>query len=89
MDVSTVQRGVLMAAHDGSDYAGNAERRDIGDTTLEQLRADVTHLSAESMTGEPFVLFLEMRRVRDRIYRLLDRRLCPAMRLSYISWLVA
>lgn len=28
-------------------------------------------------TGEPFAVFLDMRRVRDRIYRLLDRRLWP------------
>ena len=27
--------------------------------------------------GEPFAVFLELRRVRDRIYRLLDRRLWP------------
>jgi hypothetical protein len=68
----TVEREVLMAAHEGSDHAEQAERRDIGEATLEQLHADVARLSVESMTGEPFPLFREMRRVRARIYRLLD-----------------
>ena len=66
-----------MAAHEGSEHAEQAERRDIGEATLEQLHADVARLSAESMTGEPFPLFREMRRVRARIYRLLDGNLRP------------
>jgi hypothetical protein len=74
---STVETEVLMTAHEGSDHAQEAERRDIGEATLEQLRADVARLSVESMTGEPFPLFLEMRRVRDRIYRLLEQQLWP------------
>jgi tetratricopeptide (TPR) repeat protein len=66
-----------MAAHEGSDHAEQAERRDIGDATLEQLRADVVRLSAELMTAEPFPLFREMRRLRSRIYAALDRQLWP------------
>jgi len=77
MGDSTVEREVLMAAHEGGEHAEQAERRDLGEATLEQLRADVTRLSAESMTGEPFPLFMEMRRVRARIYRLLDGHLRP------------
>jgi hypothetical protein len=72
-----VEREVLMAAHEGSEHAEQAERRDIGEATLEQLRADVVRLSLESMNGEPFPLFLEMRRVRSRIYAALERRLWP------------
>jgi hypothetical protein len=34
-------------------------------------------LSAELMTGDPFAMFLEMRRVRDRVYRLLEGHLRP------------
>jgi hypothetical protein len=41
-----------MAAHEGSDHAEQAERRDIGDATLERLRADVVRLSAALMTAE-------------------------------------
>jgi hypothetical protein len=66
-----------MAAHEGSEHAEQAERRDFGDATLEQLRTDVVRLSAELMTGDPFSMFLEMRRVRDRIYRLLEGHLRP------------
>ncbi len=73
----TVEREVLMAAHEGSHHAEQAERRDIGDATLEQLRADVIRLSRQYMTGEPLPLFLEMRRVRSRMHAALDRRLWP------------
>jgi transcriptional regulator with XRE-family HTH domain len=74
---STVRREILMAAHESSEHAEQAERRDFGDATLEQLRADVVRLSAELMTGDPLSLFLEMRRVRDRVYRLLEGHLRP------------
>src|SRR5437762_338595 len=71
----TVEREVLMAAHEGSHHAEGAERRDIGEATLEQLRADVVRLSREYMTAEPMPLFREMRRVRNRMLGALDRRL--------------
>jgi hypothetical protein len=74
---SMVEREVLMAAHDGSDHAEQAEEHGIGEATFEQLRADLVRLSRLTDTGEPFTVFLDMRRVRDRIYRLLDRRLWP------------
>jgi transcriptional regulator with XRE-family HTH domain len=77
IDQSTVRHEVLMAAHEGSEHAEQAERHDFGDATLEQLRADVVRLSAELMTGDPFSMFLEMRRVRDRVYRLLEGHLRP------------
>lgn len=66
-----------MAAHESGEHAEQAERRDIGEATLEQLRADVTRLSRAYMTGEPFPLFLDMRRVRNRMHAALDRRLWP------------
>ena len=74
---SAVEREVLMAAHEGGEQAEQAEQRGIGDATLDQLRADVTRLSREYMTGDPFPLFLEMRRVRNRINEALDRRMWP------------
>ncbi len=73
----SVKREVLMAAHEGSEHAERAERRDVGPATMEQLRADVVRLSAEFMTGEPLASFLEMRRVRARIFRVLDQQLWP------------
>jgi hypothetical protein len=72
-----MEREVRMGAHEGSEHAERAEQRDIGDATLEQLHADVTRLSRDYMTGEPFALFLEMRRVRNRVHDALDRRLWP------------
>jgi len=74
---SWITREVLMAAHESSEHAERAEHREIGDATLEQLRADVIRLSRASMTDEPFPVFLEMRRVRDRMHAALDRRLWP------------
>jgi len=74
---SVVEREVWMAAHEGSDHAEQAEEHGIGEATSEQLRADLVRLSRQSDTGEPFPLFLDLRRVRSRVYRLLDRRLWP------------
>jgi transcriptional regulator with XRE-family HTH domain len=73
----TVRQEVLMAAHEGSDQAAQAEEHGIGEATLEQLRADLARLSRMSDTGEPFSVFLDARRVRERVYQLLDRRLWP------------
>jgi transcriptional regulator with XRE-family HTH domain len=74
---SAISRGVLMAAHEGSEHAERVEQRGIGEATLEQFRADVTHLSVQYLTGEPATLFMEMRRVRNRITEALDRRQWP------------
>jgi hypothetical protein len=68
---------VLAAAHDASARAWQAEQRGIGDSTLEQLRADVTRLSRDYMTASPLPLFREMRRVRDRMHDVLDHRIWP------------
>jgi transcriptional regulator with XRE-family HTH domain len=74
---SAIRRGVLMAAHEGSEHAERVEQRGIGEATLEQFRADVRNLSVQYMTGEIFGLFMEMRRVRNRITEALDRRQWP------------
>jgi transcriptional regulator with XRE-family HTH domain len=78
MGDSAVRQEVLMAAHEGSDRAEEYEQHGIGEVTFEQLRADVMRLSRLCDTGPPLTAFLDMRRVRARIYRLLDRRLWPA-----------
>ena len=72
-----VEQEVMMAAHESSDHAAEHEQQGIGEITLEQLRADLVRLSRLTDTGAPLSAFLEARRVRDRIYRLLDRRLWP------------
>ena len=72
-----VEHEVMMAAHEGSDHAAEHERHGVGEATLEQLRADLARLSGLCDTGAPLPAFLDMRQVRDRIYRLLDRRARP------------
>jgi hypothetical protein len=67
-----------MAAHEGSDHAARAEDHGIGEATLDQLRADLVRLSRQSDTGEPFATFLDLRRVRERVYQFLDRGLWPS-----------
>ena len=66
-----------MAAHEGSEHAERVEQRGIGEATLEQFRADLTHLSVQYLTGETFALFTEMRRVRNRVLEALGRRQWP------------
>jgi hypothetical protein len=72
-----VKREVMMAAHESSDHAAEHEQQGIGETTFEQLRADLVRLSQLTDSGSSLSAFLETRRVRDRIHRLLDRRLWP------------
>jgi transcriptional regulator with XRE-family HTH domain len=73
----SIEQEIRMTAHESNDHAQQAERRDIGEATLEQLRAEVIRLSHEYMTGEPLPLFFEMRRVRDQMYSVIDRKLWP------------
>jgi transcriptional regulator with XRE-family HTH domain len=74
---AAIRREVLMAAHEGSEHAERAEQRGIGEATLEQFRADTASLSRQYLTGEPFPLFTEMRRVRNRVAEALERRQWP------------
>jgi tetratricopeptide (TPR) repeat protein len=74
----TAAQEVLMSAHESSDHAAEHEQHAaIGDFTFDQLRAEVVRLSRQTATGSPLPAFVDLRRVRDRIYTLLDRRLWP------------
>jgi hypothetical protein len=66
---------VMAAAHESSEHAAERDPYGVGEITLDQLRADVVRLSGLTVTGVPLSTFLELRRVRDRIHLLLDRRL--------------
>jgi hypothetical protein len=68
---------VLMAAHDARAHAEHAIRREVGETTLDLMRAEVARLSLAYMTGEAFPLFRQMRQVRADIHTALDLRLWP------------
>ena len=72
-----VEREVLMTAHESSDHAEQAAQPGLGEATIDQLRADVARLARRTSSSEPFSAFLDIRRTRDRIHRLLDRRLWP------------
>jgi hypothetical protein len=68
---------VTTTAHESSHHASDREQAGIGDLTFEQLRADAMRLSWLTDTGAPRAAFTDGRRVRNRIYRLLDRHLWP------------
>ena len=70
-----VGQEVAMTGHESSGHAAEHEPYDLGETTFEQLRADVVRLARLTETGAPLPVFRDLRRVRDRIHLLLDRRL--------------
>src|SRR5262249_24116425 len=70
-----VGQELAMAGHESSGHAAEREPYDIGETTFEQLRAYVVRLSRQTNTGAPLPAFRDLRRVRDQIHLLLDRRL--------------
>ncbi|MBV9450187.1 MAG: hypothetical protein JO345_30290 [Streptosporangiaceae bacterium] len=76
-DYPAVGRRVVLAAHDASGRVEEAERHRIGEVTREQLHCDVARLARASDTGDPAVVFADMDRIRERVCRLLGRRLWP------------
>jgi hypothetical protein len=78
---------VRLAAHEGSEHAQRIEDHGLGEATTAQLHADVMRLSRQCDTGEPPALFLDMRRVRAKIYTLLERRLWPREQADLYLWL--
>ena len=68
---------VVTAAREAVQHAELAIRREVEETGLAELRAEVARLSLVYMTGEPFPLFQRMRRVRASVHRALDLRLWP------------
>ncbi|MBV9445892.1 MAG: helix-turn-helix transcriptional regulator [Streptosporangiaceae bacterium] len=78
-DVENIAVGqdVVTAAHYATDLAEQAEQHRVGETTTEQLHADVRRLARLSDTSEPSAGFADMRRIRDRTARLLARGIRP------------
>jgi hypothetical protein len=68
---------IVAAAREAVQHAELAIQRQLGDTGLADVRAQVRQLSQAYMTGEPFPLFQRMRRVRAGIHRALDLRMWP------------
>jgi hypothetical protein len=78
---------VHLAAHEGSEHAQRIEDHGLGEATTAQLHADVKRLSRQCDTGEPAALFLDMLRVRTKVYTLLERRLWPREQADLYLWL--
>ncbi|ORT60099.1 hypothetical protein BKD26_10920 [Streptomyces sp. CB03238] len=76
---STIEEATVMAAaHESSEHAGWAETSNVGASTLETLRDDVTRLSRGLVHLDPLPLFAKMVGTRDRIYRILEGHHHPA-----------
>jgi transcriptional regulator with XRE-family HTH domain len=69
---------VREAAHASGAHAEIAEASEVGTITLEQLDHDVVRLARTYILTQPTEIFGELVRLRDRIYRLLARRVHPA-----------
>jgi len=82
VDHAGVGRAVVLAAHQASGDVEAAEQHRIGTATGDQLHADVARLARLSDTGDPAVVFADMCRVRERVRRLLARRLWPPEQTS-------
>ncbi|MGW3961455.1 hypothetical protein ACWED2_16650 [Amycolatopsis sp. NPDC005003] len=69
---------VNAAAHASGAHAERAEITEVGAITLEQLDHDVVQLARTSIRTQPAEIFGELVRVRDRVFRLLQRQAHPA-----------
>jgi transcriptional regulator with XRE-family HTH domain len=58
---SDVAEEVRATVRENQEHAGQSERREIGDMTLEQFWTDVARLSRDSMTAEPLSLLAQLR----------------------------
>jgi tetratricopeptide (TPR) repeat protein len=63
---------VEAAAAESADWARWAEATNVGDLALEQMMADIRALSQEYLVGKPAELFVRCRRLRDRVFHLLE-----------------
>ncbi|EFL23901.1 putative transcriptional regulator, XRE family [Streptomyces himastatinicus ATCC 53653] len=68
---------VRTAADESAAWAQAAEVSNVGDIALEQLMADIRALAADYLTQEPVAVFLRTRRLRDRVFALLEGRQRP------------
>lgn len=63
---------VVATAAESAMWAQWAEGSNLGDIALEQLLADVRALSLEYLTADPLAMFTRTRRLRDRVFGLLE-----------------
>ncbi|AVZ77297.1 hypothetical protein SLUN_08195 [Streptomyces lunaelactis] len=63
---------MLAAADESAAWAQWAETTNVGEIALEQILADVQTLAGDYLTGDAVELFGRARRLRDRVFRLLE-----------------
>ncbi|MFE4916662.1 helix-turn-helix domain-containing protein [Streptomyces sp. NPDC056652] len=63
---------VVAAATESATWAQWAEATNVGDIALEQVFADVRTLACQYLNGDAVVLFNRTRRLRDRVFALLE-----------------
>ncbi|MFF0740196.1 helix-turn-helix domain-containing protein [Streptomyces sp. NPDC004111] len=69
--VPVEEAAILAAAYESSEHAGRAETSNVGPVVLEGLHDQVRRLARQLMSIDALLLFPEMIRARDRIYRIL------------------
>ncbi|MEZ0094544.1 helix-turn-helix transcriptional regulator [Streptacidiphilus sp. EB129] len=63
---------VLLTADQSASWAQWAEGSNVGDIALEQFLADVRALAGDYLIQDPMTLFMRTRRLRDRVFTLLE-----------------
>ncbi|MET9681234.1 helix-turn-helix domain-containing protein [Streptomyces coeruleorubidus] len=66
------EAAIMAAAYESSEHASQAETSNVGPATLEGLHEHARRLARELVHGDALVLFPEMVRTRDRVYRILE-----------------
>lgn len=68
----TEEASFMAAAHESSEHAGRAEASNVGPALLESLHDQTRRLARELVYTDAMLLFPDMIRARDRIYRVLE-----------------
>ncbi|MFF8357363.1 XRE family transcriptional regulator [Streptomyces chartreusis] len=68
---------VSLAADESATWAQWAEASNVGDIALEQLMAEIRALAWDYLTSDPVTLFIRTRRLRDRVFALLEGHQYP------------
>ncbi|MET8014854.1 helix-turn-helix transcriptional regulator [Streptomyces sp. NPDC005271] len=66
------EAAIMAAAYESSEHAGRAETSNVGPAALEGLHDQARRLARQLVSTDPLLLFPEMIRTRDRIYRILE-----------------
>ncbi|MGW4034347.1 helix-turn-helix transcriptional regulator [Streptomyces sp. NPDC004838] len=80
------ENDVLAAASESATWAQWAETTNVGEVALEQILADVRTLADDYLTGDAVELFGRTRRLRDRVFSLIEGQHPPQYSMDlYVS----